>query len=113
MSKEYFDWVIESFQIKVLNGEHKHKLSFQKLFATCKVMLNIKRFFKMQKFTEQQMSACLQEIAKKDGRLLRCIAAEHNIHEVTARLCVKKLTAIEWGRSVAESWTSLYSIEGR
>ena len=51
----------------------------------------------MPKFTEQQMSACLQEIAKKDGRSLRCIATEQNIHEATVRLHVEKLTAIESG----------------
>ena len=37
----------------------------------------------MPKFTEEQMSACLQDIAKKDGRSLRRIATEHHIHEAT------------------------------
>ena len=51
----------------------------------------------MPKFNEQQMSVCLQEIAKKYGSSLRRIAAEHNIHEATVRLHVKKLKAIESG----------------
>ena len=56
----------------------------------------------MPKFTEQHMSACLQEIAKKDGRSIRRIAAEHNIHDATVRLHVKKLKAIESGED--RSW---------
>ena len=88
--------MIEFFQIKVLNGKHTQKLSFSELFATCKVtLLNIKRFFKMPKFTEQPMSARLQEIAKKDGRLIRCISTEHNIHDATVSMRIEKLKAID------------------
>ena len=52
----------------------------------------------MPKFTEEQMSDCLQDIPKRYGRSLRHIVAEHNIHEATVRLHVKKLKAIESGK---------------
>ena len=51
----------------------------------------------MAKFADERMSACLQDIAKKYGRSLRCIATVHNNHEATVRLRVKKLKAIESG----------------
>ena len=55
----------------------------------------IDRYFKMPKFTEVQMSACLEDIAKKDGRSIRRIAAAHNLHEATVRLRIKKSKAAE------------------
>ena len=51
----------------------------------------------MPSYTEENMSACLKEVDKKDGRSLRKIAAEFGIHESTVRLRLKKRLQIESG----------------
>ena len=53
----------------------------------------------MPSYTEEQMSACLKEIDKKDGRSLRKIAAGFSIHEATVRLRLKRRQQIELGET--------------
>ena len=98
--------MIEVFHIEVLNDECVQHLSFPEILATDTEILYIDQFFKMPKFTEEQMSACLEDIAKKDGRSLRRIAAAHNLHEATVRLRIKKLKA----QTIAPKGSKAYRI---